>query len=134
MAQRYQREIEEILEKANESQPNEGGTKRATSRSKEPQPKKPRRASPAFSSFHFSPSRLLVAGVALLFIALILNATGTGFAAVAAWVGIGLLVAAYISFFTRPRRGTERRWRGEIIEDQPEEGPLQRLWRWLTRG
>jgi hypothetical protein len=132
MAQRYQREIEEILEKVNEDHPPEGSTKRTASRKKEPLPRKPRRDSPLFGSFNFSPTRLLVGGVVLLFLALVLN--GTALAAPAAWLGIGLLVGAYIMFFTKPRRPVERRWRGQSIDDEPEEGPFQRLWRWLTRG
>lgn len=134
MAQRYQREIEEILDKVNEEQPAEGGTKRATGRRREPQPKKPPGNSSIFGSFNFSPARLLVIGVLLLFAALVLNGPAPAFAAPAAWLGIGLLVTAYILFFTKPRRTVERRWRGQVIEDQPQEGPLERFWRWLTRG
>ncbi|MEX2599706.1 MAG: hypothetical protein WD533_08630 [Dehalococcoidia bacterium] len=133
MAQRYQREIEEILDKVNDGAPEEGGQKRTGSQRKAAQPKRAPRSGPSrFPSLSISPVRLLVIGVVLLFAALVLP---SGIAAPAAWLGIGLLVVAYIMFFTKPRRGTERRWRGQVIDDgSPEESPLQRFWRWLTRG
>lgn len=131
MAQRYQREIEEILDKVNDGVPDGGKPRR--SKRKSAQPQAPRRARSA-SGLSLSPSRLVMAGVVLLIVAFAFNATGLAYAGPLAWVGIGLFIAAYVMFFTRPRRIVERRWRGQSIEDAPEPNGLLRLWRWITRG
>ena len=134
MAERYRREIEEILENVNESPPAETGAKRGTARRQRsadtpPMPGRQRRA-----GFDYTPGRVAFTGIALLALALVLTLFGVGFTAPLVWIGIGLLILAYVLFFTKPRRTMERRWRGQSIEDPPQPGPLQRLRRWLTRG
>lgn len=136
MSQRYQREIEEILGKANDGEaPPEAPARGRRAPSRAAPPRRPRRF-----ALDFTPGSMFVAGVVLLLAALVvnlLNVTVAGFGAAGplAWVGIGLFIFAYISYFTRPRRTIERRWRGQSIEDAPGGGgPLGRLWRWITRG
>ncbi len=135
MGQRYQREIEEILDKVNEDQPAEGGRKRKAGPQQEQRPRRPNRNRAVSKlSLRISPGRLLVTGIVLLVAALVLSGMGAALAVPAAWIGIGLFVVAYILFFTRPRSNLEKRWRGQIIEDEPEVGPVRRLWRWISRG
>ena len=133
MAQRYQREIEEILDKVNEDAPVESRAKRG-SRPGAPSKRRPEPGGRPRVTFDFSPGRLLVIGVVLLAGALVLKVLGLGFAAPFAWVGIALFVVAYILFFTRPRRTVERRWRGQSMEDPPAQSQLGRFFRWISGG
>ncbi len=138
MSQRYQREIEEILGKANEEEASEEGGARPqrgqrTAHRAAP-PRRPRRF-----SFSFTPGRLFQIGVALLVIAVVMNwvdvnLMGISVAAPIAYLGVALFIVAYVSFFTRPRRTVERRWRGQVLDEPPGSGPASRLWRWITRG
>ena len=85
MGQRYQREIEEILLKANEDAPDDG-----QKRPRNPQ-RSARRAPPSRGrgrSLRFTSGRLLGMGVAVLAVALILNVFG-GAVRYAAPVGVG---------------------------------------------
>ena len=127
MSQRYQKEIEEILEQANVES---GGKQDAAGQRRTPDRLKPKvaRASKRSWKFRLTTGKTLIAGVVLLPLAL---ATG---ADIFAWLGIGLIVTAYVVYFARPRRAIERRWRGQLIEDEPEPNSLQRVWRWLTRS
>ncbi len=130
--ERYQREIEEILDQVNEEAPaatkSRRGARGATS---DVRPSGPPRLRP---SFDFSPGRLAVIGAVLLLVAVVLLTFGLGFAAPFAWVGIGLFVVAYIRFFTKPRRSVDRMWRGQSIEDPPSPSAPARWWRWITGG
>ncbi len=128
MAQRYQREIEEILDKKNEESEEAGSGKssgpRRRSRTKRNQKPRYRRG----FSLRLTPGSMAVAGVAFLLAALVFGAQPL------LWVGIALFVVAYVRFFTKPRRTIERRWRGQSIEDDPAPSFIQRLWGWFTRG
>lgn len=134
MANRYQREIEEILGQANEEA--------AGQDAESARPAKPagRRLRPSGSrriprsSLHVTPGRLLRAGLAALAAALLLTMLGVGFAMPFAWLGVALIIIAYVAFFTKPRRTVERRWRGQPLDDPPDPGPVSQLWRWITRG
>ena len=136
MSQRYQREIEEILQQVNEKGeggkgPTEPGTGKLL-----PSPRRPRRGDDRSISRFIrlpSPGRLFVAGLALLVAALVLRTAVPGVSGPMVWVGVGLFIAAYIMFFTRARRPSERRWRGRTIEGEVQPGLLERLWT-LLRG
>jgi len=132
MSQRYQKEIEEILEQVNEDAPANSGSgrklrpwevARAQSTSADPRPK---------ASFRLTIGKVLLAGVVLLVLSPLLS--GIGFMVPAALGGIILIIGAYVVYFTKPRRQVERRWRGQSIEDEPEPNGFSRIWRWLTRG
>lgn len=131
MSQRYQKEIEEILEQANVDA-SEGKEQSGRAKSHEKDHPKPARKSRVSRGSLFTPGRLLIAGVVLLVLALALSSLG--WMPYLAWTGIGLIIASYVVYFTKPRRTIERRWRGQLIEDEPEPNPWQRLWRWITRG
>ena len=120
---RYQREIEEILEQVNESPPPPGRPTRVARRSSPgPQPGRG-----GFVPTDLLTSRnLLVAGVALI----IAGIFGVDFLI---WAGLGCFVAAYIVFFMKPRSPIEKRWRGQSIEDPRPESALSRIWRRLNR-
>ena len=131
MAERYQREIEEILAEAGEEAPRRQAPRRRTTGARPLRPSSPQRRG---FSLRPTPGRLAFAGVASLAVALALNLLGAPGASVFLWVGVALFVAAYVSYFTQPRRTTERRWRGEVMDAPPSRDPLSRLWRRITGG
>jgi hypothetical protein len=135
MSQRYQKEIEEILEQVNEEppRPGRGGSSQSRGDARLAPPRPPRSSS-RFGLLQVSPGRLMLIGLASLFIALISLSLLPMLAAPSAWVGIGLFIVAYVLFFLKPRRTVERRWRGQLIEDEPGDNGLTRFWRWVTRG
>lgn len=132
MAQRYQREIEEILGQSGEDEPDagSGGNQR---------PRAPRRARRSWrralgTLIRPTPGRLLLAGIVLLILAVVLNALDAPGVRPFFWASVVLFVFAYVAYFTRPRRTVERRWRGQPMDDPQPAGPLSRLWRWITGG
>ena len=133
MANRYQREIEEILEQVNEEAPSG-----AKPRGGAPQAQRVRSAgrprSGAGPRAAFTSGRLMLAGVILIISSLLLIGVVPSLSGPAVWLGIFLLITGYVVHFAKPRRTIERRWRGESIEDQPELSGIERLWRWLTRS
>lgn len=126
MAERYQREIEEILEEAGEQAP-----PRPPRRVRPP--RRPARRKRGYSLVP-TPGRIAFAGAAAIAAALALNLLGAPGATVFLWAGVALLVGAYAAHFTQPRRTVERRWRGQALDAPPEPGPLSRLWRRITGG
>ena len=122
---RYQREIEEILEQVNESPPPSGRPTRVARRSAQrPQPSRGGGFAPTDA---FTSRNLLVAGVVLIIVGYFV---GVDFMI---WIGLGCFVAAYIVFFMKPRSPIEKRWRGQSIEDPRPESALSRIWRLLNR-
>jgi hypothetical protein len=131
MSQRYQKEIEEILEQVNEEPPAASGSgRRPPPWETAPAQSAGRRGSRAL--FRFTIGKVMLAGVVLLLLSPLLG--GWGLMAPAALGGIALIIGAYVVYFTKPRRQVERRWRGQSIEDEPEPNGLLLFWRWLTRG
>jgi hypothetical protein len=133
MSNRYQREIEEILDQVNEdaskgSQPKGRASQAQRTRSA----RRPR--SGAGPRAMFTSGRLMLAGVILIVSSLLMIGVLPSLAGPAVWLGIALLITGYLVYFAKPRRTIERKWRGESIEDPPEPNGLERLWRWLTRG
>ncbi|MBI2871809.1 MAG: hypothetical protein HYY00_01295 [Chloroflexi bacterium] len=129
MAQRYQREIEEILRRA-DSSPRGGDAPAKVGQQGRPKRKSSRKGFIRLPGGGWppSPGLLMVAGLALLVAAVVLRALFPPAAGPAAWAGVGLLVLAYIAFFAKPRFFMEKRWRGRIIED-----PNPSFWQWLRR-
>ena len=114
MPDKYQQEIEDILEAAGESAP-EGGS---PEQPPEDRPRLPRvrevphrpgasgRVWPSLSS-----GKILLAGIVIFVIAALLNF------GVVMWIGLGMLVAGYVlSFAYKPRPVMEKRWRGQPLE------------------
>ena len=127
MPEKYREEIEEILERAEKASPSKAKEpeKRPQEAVKAPK-RKPAQPQPVNTERHWpslSASKIAVLGLVLLLV---------GFwASVLIWVGLGLLVLAYLLFFVQPRSNSyERRWRGQPLEQAPR-SPWERLWHWI---
>jgi hypothetical protein len=131
MAQRYQREIEEILDQAGGVAP--AGNAIASKRQDKPADDKAKRSSSWRLPVSLPPGRLLIIGVITLLAGLLLPFPG-GIKQFIAWLGVGLFVLSYVLFFAQPSRTVERRWRGQSMEDIAPQSQLERFWRWLTRS
>ena len=116
---RYEREIEEILDKAGDDLPGDGKQARVARRRVRPRAPRPARAAPNIGAL-LTWNRLLIGGVILIILSLVLSEN------LLLYAGLGVIVIAYFIFFNRPRRSTEKRWRGERIEE--DEGGLP-FWR-----
>ena len=116
---RYEREIEEILDKVDDGLPGDGKQAKVARQRARPRVARPARTAPNIGAL-LTWSRLLVGGVILIVLSLVLSMD------LLLYVGLGAIVVAYFIFFNRPRRSTEKRWRGESIEE--DEGGL-RFWR-----
>jgi hypothetical protein len=133
MANRYQREIEEILEQVNEKAPS-GAKPRGRAAQAQHARSGGRPKSGAGPRAAFTSGRLMLAGVILIISSLLLIGLMPSLAGPAVWLGIFLLITGYVVHFAKPRRTIERRWRGESIDDRSEPSGIERLWRWLTRS
>ena len=129
MPEKYQDEIEEILRKAGEIPPANPGQIREDDRGAsavgaskpEPQPTGGYRS----RWLRFSPGKLLLAGLVIFVIGALTWTPGI-------WIGLAVLVAAYLLFFVKPRSiSIEKRWRGQVIEES--QSPWDRLKGWLKR-
>lgn len=120
MSNKYQREIEEILQQAGDL-----GTGGGPSR-----PPKQGFVGLVWSYFKESvggnvlsitPSRVMLGGVLILLAALVLNLATPGFGLVGllAWLGFILFIVGYALFFIKPKQ-FEKRWRGDVIQYQDE--------------
>jgi hypothetical protein len=130
MPEKYRDEIEEILKKAGEA-----ALRRSPGEPEgcpEDRPRKVRPASPERRSVNprwpsVTPGKMLLAGLILFVVAALL---GLG---PLIWVGLGLLVVAYLLFFITPRSiYYEKRWRGRSVDDGSPTA-WDRFRRWLRR-
>ncbi len=127
MSERYQREIEEILQEAGDLEPSgvSVGTKPgfwALARSYLGQ-------SLGGKRWSLSPGRVMLVAVSLLLAALVLRSAlpGVGVVGPLAWAGLLLFIVGYGLFFIKPPK-IEKRWRG-----QPLDGGGESLWSRLRR-
>ncbi len=131
MSERYQREIEEILQQAGEHTPVK-------------EPERPHRRSPASALggigrgvaglIYRSSSRLLIIGAVLLLLAVLVSVILPGFLGPFVWLGLILFILIYALYFARPGGSPEKRWRGRAIEPTPsEDSAWTRFQRWLKR-
>ena len=133
MPDKYQQEIEDILEAAGESAPERGSPEQPP----EDRPRLPRvrevpnrpdagasgRVLPSLSS-----GKILLAGIVIFVIAALLNF------GVVMWVGLAMLVAGYVLSFTyKPRPVMEKRWRGQPLETGGGGSAWDRIRRWMGR-
>ena len=108
MSNKYQKEIEEILEQAGESGKHRRGGKTGPSLwrliwlyvAK----------SVGGKDWSLKPGRVMVIAILLLLSALILRTS------LLAWAGLLLFIVGYGMFFVRPPK-IEKRWRGQSLED-----------------
>lgn len=121
MPERFQQEIEEILEQSEALAP--------PTRSKRAQRAKP--DSPSGAGGFITPGRVIIAAVLLLLtFALIFDGT---LATVFLWAGLVVGVLGYAFFFVRADRADNKlHWRGKPVEyESPQGGPS--FWDKLTR-
>ena len=119
MPERYKEEIEEILRRTGEVAPAptaREAEKRPVDLAQPPHPAhlshRPSRRLvwrwPALS-----PGKILLAGLILFLLAAVFRL------GVLVWVGLGVLVVAYLLFFIKPRPSSyEKRWRGRAVEER----------------
>ena len=128
MAERYQREIEEILEKAGDARP-KGSRSHGPKRSSLALIGSVLGSALGGKKLSLSPGRLMLIAVVLLLTALVLQASSAGFVAPLLLVGFILFIVAYGMFFVKPWPTSAKRWRGRVVEY--EESWLQRVRRRL---
>lgn len=132
MPEKYQQEIEEILKKVGEAPPGD-----PPDRSERPLEDRPRTQRPSTGPTGaprhggssrrptITPGKVLLTGLILLVVAALLK-LGT-----LVWIGLGLLVVAYLFFFITPRSMSyEKRWRGQPV-DEGYPSAWERFKRWL---
>lgn len=134
MSERYQREIEEILQQVGEATPT----------------KEPRKAgknsllSPIFrigrsigNLIYLSSRRLMTIGIALLLSAIFVSIIFPGLLGPLVWLGLIIFILVYAMFFARPNLKMDKRWRGRSVDPPSSawrgEGLWDRLQRWLKR-
>ena len=116
MPQKYQKEIEEILQQAGDlglSDPPKRQEKLGFGRLAWEYFKQ----SISGSAFSITPGRIMLGAVLILLVALVLNLATPGFGIVGilAWVGFILFIVGYAMFFIKPKP-VQKRWRGDVIE------------------
>lgn len=130
MSEQYQKEIEEILEKAGETP--------VTPVERLPRPGLWRllrqyfRQSMGGRGWSISPGRLMLTAISLLMAALVLRLFMPAVVVPLALAGLILFLVAYGMFFVNPRKGSEKKWRGQLI-DEPSQNALTTLWERFRR-
>ena len=113
MPDRYQREIEDILQQAGDLGPG---------------PRSARRRggllalvwrylgqAPSGKAWAITPGRVMLAAVAVLLLALVAGSMTSGVAPLLGFAGLLLFIVGYAMFFIKPPKA-EKRWRGQPIE------------------
>ncbi len=130
MPDQYQNEIEEILKQAGESP--------TPPVERQPRPGLWRllrqyfRQSMGGRGWSISPGRVMLTAVSLLLAALVLRMFVPGVVGPLALAGLLLFIVGYGMFFVSPRKGPEKKWRGQLIED-PSENALSVWWERFRR-
>ncbi len=136
MADKYIREIEQILEEAERS-----GRKRSVADDLGEAQKPSRllsRVSWAGSIFRVSPNKVVLAGIVLIVVSFVVyNAFNYLFVEnvkflLPIWAGLILFVIVYGLLFVRPG-SQDKRWRGKILDDGIEPSKWEQVRRWLDR-
>lgn len=135
MPEKYQDEIEEILRRAGETPPSEpsqdGERKKAVERSASPVRSTREQLPPTGPSIQrrlprLSPGKLLLAGFVVFIVGAFAWTPGI-------WIGLGMVVVAYLLFFVTPRSmPNEKWWRGQRMDDI--KSPWDRVKNWLKSG
>jgi hypothetical protein len=117
MSNRYQREIEEILQQAGEL--GDGKGQRGGRRGLFGLLRGYVAQSIGGKTWSITPGRVMLVAVALLLSALIMTAAVPGMVGPLAWAGLLLFIVGYAMFFIKPSK-VEKRWRGQPIDDHGE--------------
>jgi hypothetical protein len=120
MPDQYQKEIEDILKKAEAEAPLPSGNSRRSLRGMVWQYT---RQSLNTKAWGVSPGRIMLAALALLLAALLLRPFVPGMFGLLAWAGLIIFIVAYGMVFLRPSKtGQRKMWRGRYIDDEPDGG------------
>ena len=134
MPSRYQREIEDILEKAGEAGPKRRPRRASDRRSLRQLVWLYVKQSLSGNFFSISPGRVMLLGFVLLLSFLLVRPFSAGVAGMLAWAGLIIFIVGYALVLVRPPK-LEKRWRGESIEMEPPGGSwLDRIRRRITRS
>jgi hypothetical protein len=133
MTEKYQDEIEEILRRAGEAAPTETTEERerAVERGASSVRSTQEQLPPTDSSVQrrmprLSPGKLLLAGIAVFLLGAFAWPPGI-------WIGLGMVVVAYLLFFVTPRSMSgEKWWRGKRMDEV--KSPWDRVKNWLKSG
>jgi len=134
MSERYQREIEEILQEVGDSAPAKENLEAEKS---SPMSLFARIGRGVGNHIYLSSGRLMTIGIILLLVAIFVSAMFPGPLGPFVWLGLILFIIIYALFFARPNANPEKRWRGRPVEQQLStwrgDGLWERVQRWLRR-
>ena len=134
MPSRYQREIEDILEKAGEVGPKRPPRRSPNRRSFRQLVWLYVRQSLSGNLFSISPGRIMLLGFVLLLSFLLVRPFSAGVAGMLAWAGLIIFIIGYGMVLVRPPK-IEKRWRGQSVEMKSPAGSwLDRIRRRITRS
>lgn len=121
MPDQYQREIEDILKKAEAEAPLPSDSSRRSLRGMVWQYT---RQSLNGKAWGVSPGKIMLAALGIILAALLLRPFIPGMVGVLAWGGLIIFIVAYGMIFLRPSksRGERKMWRGRYIDDENEGG------------
>ncbi len=133
MPDKFMREIDEILERVERGGAIEGskdedgpGTKRRKLRRLLPGPIWANRLTSV------SPSKVILAGIVLLLLAVVILAFADLKMFPLLFAGLALVVIAYLLFIAKPGGAQyQKRWRGHLVEDRRYEPLWHKVKRWL---
>ncbi|MQF48392.1 hypothetical protein FIM08_00585 [SAR202 cluster bacterium AC-647-N09_OGT_505m] len=134
MPERYQREIEEILQQVGESA---SGVEPKQAEKGSILTQIPHLVSRIGNLIYVSSGRLMTIGIVLLLTAMVVSIMFPGLLGPLVWLVLILFILVYALFFARPNPKTEKRWRGRAIEPPASTWGGNNLWyrfqRWLKR-
>ena len=118
MPDQYQKEIEDILRKAEAEAPLPSAQSRRSLRGMVWQYARQSLNSKAWG---VSPGKIMLAALAMLLAAFLLRPFVPGMFGLLAWAGLIIFIVAYGMVFLRPSksRGERKMWRGRYIDDEP---------------
>ena len=133
MSERYQREIEEILQQVGEGTPNKESKQTGRGFLLAPLSRFFRGVG---AHLYLSSGRLMTIIVVLLLSAILVSAIFPGLLGPFVWLGLILFILGYALFFARPGSKMEPRWRGRPVDQLwggRGESAWERFQRWLKR-
>ncbi len=130
MPDQYQKEIEDILKKAEAEGPLPSAQSRRSLRGMVWQYARQSLNSKAWG---VSPGKIMLAALAMLLAAFLLRPIVPGMFGLLAWAGLIVFIVAYGMVFLKPSKpkGERPMWRGKYIDDEPDDGSS--WWQGLKR-
>ena len=130
MPDQYQKEIEDILRRAEAEEPLPSGQPRRSLRGMVWQYARQSLNSKAWG---VSPGKIMLAALALLLAAFLLRPIVPGMFGLLAWAGLIVFIVAYGMVFLRPSKSQPRKmWRGRYIDGASGEG-ARSWWQGIKR-